>query len=76
MRARLAEDRIAVRAMALEAFAILAAQEAELRDEAMERLEAARHDATAAMRCRAKRMLPVVLRAEGGPGGWRAKGAR
>jgi hypothetical protein len=64
VRARLAEDRVAVRAMALEAFAILAANEPELRDEAMEMLEAARHDEAMAMRCRAKLMLPVVMKAE------------
>jgi hypothetical protein len=68
VRARLAEDRIAVRAMALEAFAILAANEPELRDEAMEMLEAARHDAAIAMRCRAKLMLPLLMRAEIGSG--------
>jgi hypothetical protein len=64
VRTQLAEERIAVRAMALEAFAILAANEPELRDEAMEMLEAARHDEAMAMRCRAKLMLPVVMKAE------------
>jgi len=64
VRARLAEDRIAVRAMALEAFAILAASEPELRDEAMQMLEDARHSPVPAMRCRAKLMLPVLLEAE------------
>jgi len=59
VRARLEEERLAVRAMALEAFAFLAAQEPDLRDEALERLEAARH-LEPAMRCRAKLMLPVV----------------
>jgi hypothetical protein len=62
VRARLAEDRIAVRAMALEAFAILAANEPELREEAMEILEAARHDQATAMRCRAKLMLPLLMK--------------
>jgi len=62
VRARLAEDRIAVRAMALEAFALLAAHEPDLRDEAMEMLESARHDAAPALRCKAKLMLPVVLK--------------
>jgi len=61
VRARLAEDRIAVRAMALEAFAILAAHEAELRDEALEMLEKERHSSIPAMRSRAKLMLPVVM---------------
>jgi hypothetical protein len=64
VRARLKDERIAVRAMALEAFAVLAAQEPELRDEAMEMLERARHDSATAMRCRAKLMLPVVMKAE------------
>jgi hypothetical protein len=64
VRARLAEDRIAVRAMALEAMAILAASEPELRDEAMEKLEAARHSPDFAMRARARLMLPTVMKAE------------
>jgi len=64
VRARLGEDRIAVQAMALEAFAILAAQEPELRDEAMEMLEAARRSTIPAMRCRAKLMLPAVMKAD------------
>lgn len=64
VRARLAEDRIAVRAMALEAFAILAASEPELRDEAMEKLEAARSSPDFAMRARARLMLPAVMKAE------------
>jgi hypothetical protein len=58
------EDRIAVRAMALEAFAVLAAHEPELRDEAMEMLEKARRDAASAMRARAKLMLPLLMKAE------------
>jgi len=64
VRARLAEDRIAVRAMALEAFAILAANEPELRGEAMAMLEEARHSSEPAMRARARLMLPIVLKAE------------
>ena len=64
VRSRLAEDRIAVRAMGLEAFAILAAHEPELRDEAMEMLEDARHSTIPAMRSRAKLMLPVLLETE------------
>jgi hypothetical protein len=64
VRARLSEDRIAVRAMALEAFAILAASDSELRDEAMEKLEAARHSPDIAMRARARLMLPIVMKAE------------
>jgi hypothetical protein len=64
VRARLAEDRIAVRAMALEAFCVLAAREPELRDEALERLEAARHSADLAMRARARLMLPMLTRTD------------
>ena len=64
VRARLAEDRIAVRAMALEAFAFLAAHEPDLRDEAMELLEQHRHSAEPAMRARARLMVPVVMRAD------------
>ena len=67
VRARLAEDRIAVRAMALEAFATLAAQEPDLRDEAMEMLEEHRHSADPAMRARARMMLPGLMRSEGPP---------
>jgi hypothetical protein len=64
VRARLQEDRTAVRAMALEAFAILAANEADLRDEAMTMLEEARHSTIPAMRSRARLMLPAILKAE------------
>jgi len=64
IRARLQEDRTAVRAMALEAFAILAAREPNLRDEAMTMLEEARHSPIPAMRSRARLMLPVILKAE------------
>ena len=48
--------------MALEAFAFLAAQEPELRDEAMEILEQQRHSSDFALRARARLMLPVVMR--------------
>ena len=64
VRTRLAEDRTAVRAMALEAFAILAAHEPTLCDEAMEMLEAARHNSEPAMRARARLMLPLLMRGE------------
>lgn len=64
VRARLAENRIAVRAMALEAFAILAAHEPVLRDEAMEKIEEARHSSHFALRARARRMLPMLFKAE------------
>ncbi|HEX4309867.1 MAG TPA: hypothetical protein VHZ25_07550 [Acidobacteriaceae bacterium] len=67
VRGRLDEDRIAVRAMALEAFAILAAREPDLRDEAMEMLEIARHDPAPAMRARARLMLPMLLKAQLAP---------
>ena len=62
--ARLAENRIAVRAMALEALAIHAGSEPALRDEAMEKLEDARRSPDFAMRARARLMLPVVMMAE------------
>lgn len=64
IRARLEENRIAVRAMALEAFADVAAAEPELREEALTLLESARHSAIPAMRSRAKLMLPVLLTSE------------
>ncbi|MGA9669211.1 MAG: hypothetical protein WBQ94_08385 [Terracidiphilus sp.] len=61
----LAEDeRNALRAIALEAFATLAVAESELRDEAMHLLERSRSNGTAAMRMRARRMLPVLMAAE------------
>jgi hypothetical protein len=59
---RLAEDRrIALRAIALEAFAILASAEPELRDEAMERIEKSRRDNVPAMRTRARRMMLLLM---------------
>ena len=67
VRARLAEDRIAVCAMALEAFATLAAHEPDLRDEAMEMLEQHRHSTDPAMRARARMMLPILMRADTRP---------
>jgi hypothetical protein len=61
----LAEDqRIALRAIALEAFAILAQNEPELRDEVMPLLERSRRAPEAAVRCRARRMLPLLLASE------------
>lgn len=60
-------ERIAVRAMALEAFAILGAAEPELRDEATLLLERYRRDRTPAMRCRARRMSLVLLKSEEKP---------
>jgi hypothetical protein len=64
VRALTHDDRIAVRAMALEAFGILAASEPELRDEAMLMIENARRDDACAMRSRARRMLLLMLSAE------------
>lgn len=58
------DERIAVRAMALEAFAILGAAEPELRDEATVLLERYRRDPTPAMRCRARRMGLTLLASE------------
>jgi len=65
VRARLAEDRIAVRAMALEAFALLAAEEPELHDEALALIEQQRHSRDFALRARARLMLPVLMRPKG-----------
>jgi hypothetical protein len=56
--------RLGLRAIALEAFAILAADDPALRNEAMLLLERAREDPSYAMRVRARRMVPVVLAAE------------
>lgn len=59
---RLVEDRrIALRAIGVEAFATLGAAVPELHDEAVALLEQARQDETAALRCRARRMLPLLL---------------
>lgn len=64
VRVRLEEDRIALRAMALEAFAVRAAAEPDLHDEALTLLESARHSTIPALRSRAKLMLPLLVRAE------------
>jgi hypothetical protein len=50
--------------VALEAFAILAAAEPKLRDEAMLMIENARYDRVPAMRHRARRMLPMLMAPE------------
>lgn len=63
VRALAEDERIALRAIALEAFAILAAAEPELRDEAMLLLERSRHG-SGAMRVRARRMLLLLLASE------------
>ena len=64
VRALVEDPRNALRAIALEALAILAAVEPELREEAVPLLERCRREGTFAMRCRAKRMLPSLLAAE------------
>ena len=64
VRVMVEDERIAVRAMALEAFAILAVAEPELREEVMVLLEHARREGTCAMRSRARRMLPALVDAE------------
>ncbi|MGA2650535.1 MAG: hypothetical protein ABSF28_08425 [Terracidiphilus sp.] len=64
VRALAEDERNALRAIALEAFAILAAAEPKLREEAVAVLELARRDGTAAMRMRARRMLLVLMAAE------------
>jgi hypothetical protein len=58
------DPRNALRAIALEALGILAAAEPELLEEAVPLLDRARREGTCAMRCRAKKMLPVLLAAE------------
>ncbi|HEY1257360.1 MAG TPA: hypothetical protein VGF01_21525 [Terracidiphilus sp.] len=55
------DSRNALRAIALEALAILAAAEPELRAEVLPLLERARREGTCAMRARARRMLPPLL---------------
>lgn len=64
MRSLIEDERIAVRAMSLEAFAILGAAEPELRDEATLLLERYRRDRTPAVRCRARRMSLMLLESE------------
>jgi hypothetical protein len=64
-RSLIQNERIAIRAIALEAFTILSAAEPRLRDEAMLMIESARYDAVHAMRSRARRMLLVLLASEG-----------
>jgi hypothetical protein len=64
VRAMIDDERNAVRAMGLEAFATLAIAEPELREEAMILLDHARREGTCAMQSRARRMLPQVAAAE------------
>ncbi len=68
VRAMVEDDRIALSAIALEAFSILAAAERELRGEAMALLEHFRRNGAPAMRSRARRMLLLLLAAEKGAG--------
>ena len=60
------EERTAVRAMALEALLILGSRDAAISDEALAALEAAQRSPIPAMRSRAKKMLPEMMR--GAPG--------
>ena len=68
VRALAVDERNALRAIALEALAILAAAEPELRDEATVVLEHARREGTTAMRSRARRMLLLLFASEQGGG--------
>jgi hypothetical protein len=63
IRERLREgERTGVRAMALEALLVLGARDAAIRDEALDALEAAQRSPIPAMRARAKRILPVMVK--------------
>lgn len=64
VRALAADERNALRTIALEALATLAVAEPELREEAMLLLERSRRNGTTAMRMRARRMLLVLMTAE------------
>ncbi|HMD78144.1 MAG TPA: hypothetical protein VKG86_12320 [Terracidiphilus sp.] len=64
VRSMIDDQRIAVRAIALEAFAVLAVVEPELREEVMVLLEHARREGTCAIRSRAHRMLLLLLASE------------
>lgn len=57
------EERTAVRAMALEALLVLGARDAAIRDEALDALDSAQRSPIPAMRSRAKRMVPTLLKA-------------
>jgi hypothetical protein len=56
------EERTGVRAMALEALLVLGGQDAAIRDEALDALEAAQRSPIPAIRARAKRMLPIMTK--------------
>ena len=64
VRAMVEDERIALRAIALEAFAIIAQAEPELHDEVMVLLERSRRAPEAALRSRARRMLPPLIASE------------
>jgi hypothetical protein len=61
LRPMIHDERIAVRAVALEALAIIAITEPKLRREVLPLLEEAESLGRCALRCRARRMLPVLL---------------
>ena len=67
VRALAVDQRNALRAIALEAFAILAVSEPELRDEVTVVLEHALREGTSAMRSRSRRMLLLLLASEKRP---------
>jgi hypothetical protein len=64
VRVMLDDERIALRAIALEAFGVLAAAEPELREEAVLLLERCRRNGSCAERSRARRMLLPLVAAE------------
>jgi hypothetical protein len=61
VRALMEDERNALRAIGLEAFALIAEEEPELREEAVVLLESARREGTPAMRARARRMLLALM---------------
>jgi len=67
VRAMAVDERNALRAIAIEALAILAAAEPSLRGECALMLENARIEGTSAMRSRARRMVPLLMAAEKKP---------
>jgi hypothetical protein len=64
VRVMLDDERIAIRAIALEAFGVLATEEPELREESMTLMDRHRRDGCCAMRSRARRMLLVLMKSE------------
>ena len=61
VRSLIQDERIAIRAIALEAFAVLAVTEPDLRDEAILLLEHSRLNGAPAIRSRARRMRILLL---------------